>query len=53
MQTKGKSVRGISWARWALAAVVVFQASATAGARLSPPETWTAIPLPPRSASGR
>lgn len=41
------------WARWLLAATVVFQTSATIGARFSPPETFTAIPLPPRSASGR
>lgn len=46
-------MRGTSWARWLLAAVVVFQASATAGARLNPPETLTAIPLSPRSSSGR
>lgn len=41
------------WARWLLAATVVFQTSATIGARFSPPETFTAVPLPPRSASGR
>lgn len=42
-----------SWARWLLAATVVFQASASVGARLSPPDTFTAVRLPPRSASGR
>ena len=45
-------MRASSWARWLLAAVVVFQASATVGAQLSPPETFTAVRLP-RSASGR
>jgi hypothetical protein len=39
-------------ARWLLAATVVFQVSATVGARLSPPETFTAVRVP-RAASGR
>lgn len=46
-------MRTTSWARWLLAATVVFQASATVGAQLSPPETLTAVPLPPRAATGR
>ncbi|MDQ3952294.1 MAG: hypothetical protein M3279_04925 [Actinomycetota bacterium] len=46
-------MRATRWARWLLAATVVFQASATIGAKLSPPETFTAIPAPPRAASGR
>ncbi|HEX2195808.1 MAG TPA: hypothetical protein VHJ76_02685 [Actinomycetota bacterium] len=46
-------VRATRWASWLLAATVVFQTSATVGARLSPPETLTAVPRPPRSATGR
>ena len=46
-------MRAKSWARWLLAATVVFQTSATVGAKLNPPETFTAIPAPPRAASGR
>ncbi|HYO61030.1 MAG TPA: hypothetical protein VEU29_03940 [Actinomycetota bacterium] len=46
-------MRATSWARWILAATVVFQVSATAGARLSPVETFTAVPLPARVSSGR
>ncbi|HEX2295987.1 MAG TPA: hypothetical protein VHN37_11835 [Actinomycetota bacterium] len=41
-----------SLARWLLTATVVFQASATVGAGLNPPETFTAVRLP-RAASGR
>lgn len=40
------------WAQWLLAATVVFQVSATLGARVSPPETLTAVRVP-HSASGR
>lgn len=50
---RGDWMKASGWARWLLAATVVFQASATIGARLSPPETFTAVPLPRRSASGR
>lgn len=39
--------------RWLVAATVVFQASATVGARVSPPETFTAVPNRPAAASGR
>jgi hypothetical protein len=46
-------MRATCWARWLLAATVVFQVSATVGATLSPPETLTAVRLPPHSASGR
>lgn len=46
-------MRAASWARWLLAATVVFQVSATAGAKLSPVETFSAVPLPPRASSGR
>jgi hypothetical protein len=38
--------------RWLVAATVVFQASATVGAHLSPPETFRAVRTP-RAASGR
>lgn len=48
-----KKMRAFGWMRWLVAAVVVFQTSAVLGAQLSPPETLTAIPLPPRAASGR
>jgi hypothetical protein len=41
-----------AWARWLLAATLVFQASAALGAQLNPPETLTAVHVP-RSASGR
>lgn len=41
-----------SWAQWLLAATVVFQVSATVGARMSPPETLTAVRVR-HSASGR
>ena len=40
------------WGQWLLAATVVFQLSATVGARMSPPETLTAVRVP-HSASGR
>lgn len=39
--------------RWLVAATVVFQVSATIGAGLNPTETFTAVPNPPRAASGR
>jgi hypothetical protein len=46
-------MRAKSWARWLLAATVVFQASATLSASLNPPETLTAVRLSPRASSGR
>ncbi len=39
--------------RWLVAAALVFQMSATIGAGLSPPETFTAVRNAPRAPSGR
>lgn len=46
-------MQATSWARWFLAATVVFQTSAAVGAKLAPVETLTAVPLPPRTSTGR
>jgi hypothetical protein len=39
--------------RWLVAATLVFQISATVGAGLNPPETFTAVRPALRAASGR
>ena len=46
-------MRATSWARWLLAATLVFQVSASVGVRVSPVETLTAVPLPAHASSGR
>ncbi len=49
----GKRMLVLNGLRWLVAATLVFQISATVGAGLNPPETFTAVRPALRAASGR